>query len=230
MLNMKNKLIKNFQLLNLIINFLTKNSFDEIKLIKTLKDNSIIFDVGSNQGLFLTILSKLSKNKSFYFHSFEPISELLEGQTAIIRKTKHKLISNQKAVSSKEGISSFYLREINSQSSLKKKHFLNSDLKTLQIEVQTISLDKYCEKNMIDFIDLLKIDTEGSELEVLESGKGLFNSNRIEYVKIEINNSRNNIQEIFNFLSNNNYKLLGILNQKYLKNELIMFDAYFQKK
>lgn len=226
---MKNKLIKIFQLLNLIINFLTKNSFNEIKVIKSLKDNSIIFDVGSNQGLFITLLSKISKNKSFDFHSFEPISELLESQVAIIRKTNHKLISNQKAVSSKEGISTFYLREINSQSSLKNKHFLNNDLKTLQIKVPTISLDTYCEKNMIDFIDLLKIDTEGSELEVLESGKDLFNSNRIEYVKIEINNSKNNILEIFNFLTNNNYKLLGILNQKYLKNELIMFDAYFQK-
>ena len=224
----KNKLIKIFQLLNLIINFLTKNSFDEVKLIKTLKDNAVVFDIGSNQGLFLSLVCKNSKNKSFDLHSFEPIAELLENQISIVKKTNHKLFSNQLAVSSKEGDATFFLREINSQSSLNSTHFLNSNLKTIQIEVQTISLDRYCEKNKIDFIHLLKIDTEGSDLEILESGKALFESSRIKYIKIEINYSNKNILKILSFLYKHNFKLLGILNQKYLKNELVMFDAYFE--
>jgi FkbM family methyltransferase len=39
----------------------------------------------------------------------------------------------------------------------------------IQQEVQTISLETLCKENDIDFIDILKIDIEGSEYEVLEN-------------------------------------------------------------
>ena len=45
-----------------------------------------------------------------------------------------------------------------------KKHFKTFDVKT-------DTLDNYCEENNIEKIDILKIDTEGSELEVLGGGQ-----------------------------------------------------------
>ena len=95
--------------------------------------------------------------------------------------------------------------------------------------METITLDQYCKLKNVNWIDLLKIDTEGLDLEVLRSGESLIKSGSIEYIKIEINCIENNLAEIVNYLTEFNYALIGTLNNKYIKNKLTMFDAYFQK-
>ena len=45
--------------------------------------------------------------------------------------------------------------------------------------VDVISIDEYCEKNRIKRINLLKIDTQGSEAEVLRGAK--------EFIKKRVN-------------------------------------------
>ena len=51
-------------------------------------------------------------------------------------------------------------------------------------DVNTDTIDNYCKDNDIDCIDILKIDTEGSEIEVLEGAKNMLNKiERLYYVK-----------------------------------------------
>ena len=40
-----------------------------------------------------------------------------------------------------------------------------------QIKVNRTTLDSYCQENRVDFIDLMKIDAEGCEINILEGSK-----------------------------------------------------------
>ena len=49
------------------------------------------------------------------------------------------------------------------------------------------TLDTYCERNGIERIDLLKIDTEGSEIAVLQGASRMLSSDAIRFVYAEFN-------------------------------------------
>lgn len=53
--------------------------------------------------------------------------------------------------------------------------------------VSSTSLDAFCRKHNIDSISLLKIDVEGSELEVLRGAKRLLEQNQIHHIQFEFN-------------------------------------------
>ena len=91
--------------------------------------------------------------------------------------------------------------------------------------VETVRIDDFCQENDIDYIDILKIDTEGLELEVLTSALNMIKNKKIGIIKIEIDDRINSILDL---LINNGYKLVGITNTTYIENKLFVFDAYFQ--
>ena len=65
---MKNYFLYNFQRLNFIINYLFSKGFKEDKLIiSELKNNSIIFDIGSNMGSFLKFYQRNVKTLIYHF-------------------------------------------------------------------------------------------------------------------------------------------------------------------
>ena len=53
---------------------------------------------------------------------------------------------------------------------------------TLRVNVDT--LDNYCQKNKIKKIDVLKIDTEGSEMEILEGAKNILKNTNILLIEV----------------------------------------------
>jgi len=63
-------------------------------------------------------------------------------------------------------------------------------------------LDNYCQKNKIKKIDVLKIDTEGSEMEVLEGAKNILKNTNI--LLTEVLNTKKDFEkkyiEIIDFL------------------------------
>jgi len=54
-------------------------------------------------------------------------------------------------------------------------------------DVPVVTLDEHCREHGLDRIDLLKIDTEGFELEVLKGAAGLIADKRIGVVQLEFN-------------------------------------------
>ena len=76
--------------------------------------------------------------------------------------------------------------------------------------VKSISLKKLVKKEKLNFIDLIKIDTEGHELKVLE-GAGDFLKRCVKYIIIEFHNSNIFINydplKIEKFLKKNNFTL-----------------------
>ena len=55
-----------------------------------------------------------------------------------------------------------------------------------KIKIKMISLDKYCEKNNINKIDILKIDTQAYEDKVLMGSEGILKKQLISFIEIEI--------------------------------------------
>ena len=161
---------------------------DFTKIISEIVNNSSkqklnIFDIGCFQGNFSRSLKEKIKLKTNFF-LFDANPDLL------IKDFNYTKL----AFSNEKGVKSFYLNTFfpASGSSLKTIHVndklwnftrklvtgnLRKQFKTF--EVKTDTLDNYCEKNKIDNIDILKIDTEGSELEVLEGAKNILKREKL---------------------------------------------------
>lgn len=221
-----NKLLTIFQKLVLVFNYATKHTLNEKRLIKDAElESGAVFDVGSNLGTYIEFVNKYSLTNQ-EFHSFEPINDLCELQKKKFVKLNIKV--NNIGISNNSGILNFYRNSVSSQSSFIsiKDNQVGQIVKSTKSEVTTI--DSYCKKNNIEYINILKIDTEGSDFQVLESAKYMLENHLVNLIKIEISNEKSNFGRIFNFLEDFNYELLGFCSQKLIKNKTSLVDAYFK--
>ena len=80
----------------------------------------------------------------------------------------------------------------------------------LQVNVKTQELDKFCDKNKIYYLDLLKLDTEGNEFNILKGAEKLLSKNKINVIYTEICSTKQNypdkLKKIKNYLSNYNFE------------------------
>tara|TARA_B100000902_G_scaffold213158_1_gene202689 strand:- start:3596 stop:4342 length:747 start_codon:yes stop_codon:yes gene_type:complete len=226
---MKNKLLFYFQFFLKSINYLFNKGFNENNVIKSISgDELVIFDVGSNTGLFVKNVSKNLKNKKIDFHSFEPDKELCRLQKNIKIPKNQKLNINNLAISNVIEPKKFYERSISSHSSLYENPQIDglSSVKRVY-EIDATTLDQYCIEHEIEKIDLLKIDVEGHDFNVLLSSKSLLKENKIKLIKVEIFTNNQTLTNIFSTLESFNYRLIGTTNNSFFNKELKFFDAYF---
>tara|TARA_B100000780_G_scaffold130432_1_gene91420 strand:+ start:2851 stop:3561 length:711 start_codon:yes stop_codon:yes gene_type:complete len=180
-----------------------------------------VFDVGAHEGETLDYLLKIKHINKIY--SFEP-------QILIFNKLINKYNSNNRIVLNNFALSDscedkvFFINALSSTSSFS---LLNNNSLWLKIKkiilneknlikdstvLKTSTIDKYIDNININKIDLLKIDTEGHELEVLIGAKKTINDHKVKYLLIELhsskiykNYSKSNIEY---FLKKNNFILL----------------------
>jgi FkbM family methyltransferase len=167
-------------------NFLTKEvfwegfeNFEYTKIFISLsKKINSFYDIGANIGYFTILAGKANKN--IEIHAFEPS----KGPLFFLRKNctlnnlKNVIISSL-ALSDRSGEITFY--EIQNVKYTYLKYNLagesNTGSKTsgrnyMPIEVSTIRLDDYFNENSSNnLIDLIKIDTEGTEDIILENAQ-----------------------------------------------------------
>jgi FkbM family methyltransferase len=146
----------------------------------------VIFDVGANIGQAAERLSRAFP-KSLVF-AFEPtpmtavlLRERASGMTGV------KVI--EKALGATVGTADLFIYDLTVLNSLNpsaaySKRFEKSGDK-IQCEVTTV--DQFCSENSIDQIDLLKIDTEGYDLEVLKGSIGVLSAGLIKFIYVEFN-------------------------------------------
>jgi hypothetical protein len=113
-----------FQSINYLIEYLFKSQLNEKKLYKDyLEDEEIVvFDIGSNVGNYIKLVTKILKKKEIEIHSFEPIKILIDNQKA----KNATLIKNNILVSDNSGEELFLERKVSSQSSTFKKKIVAS--------------------------------------------------------------------------------------------------------
>jgi len=185
-------------------------------LIKNIYLNKpIIFDVGAYTGSTLKLFYRLYPNGLFYcfepnLNSFRKLKEIKNKKIKIFKlalgnnnkttriNTNPIDMTNTLAMLNKN---SFYL-------TLKNLIIGNQKNKIKKENVNLVKLDSFCKKKNIKTIDILKIDTEGFELDVLFGAKKIIKS--VKYLIIEI--QKNDMYESYSskkikdYLKKNNFK------------------------
>lgn len=193
-----------------ILNYIKKN-FESL--------NSFI-DIGSHKGTYTDLILKNFTVKKIYM--FEP-------QKKIFRfiKNKYKKNSNIKifnnAVSDKEKMQKIFINKHDLTSSLtkldKKNSYLNlkarlfggdiHDMISDTLMIKCVKLENLIKKYKISDIDILKIDTEGHELQVMK-GFGKYIKN-VKFILIEFHISNIYVnydsKKIHSYLIKNNFNL-----------------------
>ena len=218
------------------------NEVEEEILKYSSKGDKIVFDIGCFRGgftkNFIKNEKKLGMESTFFLFDPNPIAK--DYLKSILRNEKIKYFNL--ALDNSNFQKKFYLNNFfePSGSSLnttfrddkKWKNTRKIFMQILQpfkkiedfseINVQTQTLDNFCLEEKINNIDVLKIDTEGNELNVLKGAKKLLEQNKINIIYTEISETKKRFLEkeksVIDFLNSYNFEL-----KKNIKLNLLAF-------
>jgi FkbM family methyltransferase len=185
-------------------------------LKKIIKNDWICADVGANIGYYSLLLAKLAPQGKVY--AIEPNEELcgMIKASAALNDFKNIEVINQ-AVGNENAVKTFYLSGDSGFSSLK-----NIDSAQKNVQVRETKLD-----DLLDKVDFIKIDTEGTAKDVVLGMAGILKNSRPKAIQIEISLD----DEIIGLFKSFNYRgyyivktgVLGKINGQFPKN----VDYYF---
>ena len=222
------------------------------------EENKIIFDVGCFRGNFTkNIIEQESKKKlKSNFFLFDPNPNAKNYLNFLLKEknikyfnlaldnsnSKKKFTLNQYFEAS--GSSLVSLHKEDKLYNFTRKNFMKifqpfKKIKDyVEIDVKTQTLDNFCLENKIDFIHLLKLDTEGNEFNILKGAENLLSRNKVKVIYTEICSNKkdynNKSYEIKNFLKKYNfdhiksYKIptLGFLSKLKATDDLFVFKKF----
>lgn len=177
------------------------------------KDLLTIFDVGANVGQ--TYYRFRENFPSSKIYCFEPVQETFSKLQQNIRHDTNVILENL-ALGEQAGQKK--IRLFNAASSginSLKEDIMNNDEHAREETVTIETLDAYCKANSVKKIDLLKIDTEGYEINVIQGAKELISNGNISLVFCEVGFIKNdrrhtNFSELSEMLAANNYYFCGL--------------------
>ncbi|CAM5191018.1 hypothetical protein UACE39S_04177 [Ureibacillus acetophenoni] len=189
----------------------------ELSIIKKcIRKNNVVFDIGANIGDWSKQL--LENVDSVNLHTFEPIHNLHQECIAnlIEFKEKDKLYFNNLAVGNEVSNKIInYYDKIPTLSTIyrrNKEDRLNIHPTEKMVTVTTI--DRYCEENDIKHVNFIKIDVEGSKIDVLKGATTLLKNGAVDYVQFEyggtFKDSNTTLKEAFDIFKENNYFVIRI--------------------
>lgn len=208
--------LRGIGILNSEGDFITGEKYFLEKILKQIKPQ-ICIDVGANVGNYSLLLNKNFKKAQIY--SFEPHPVTFKKLEANTKNYKNIKIFNL-ALSDKNGKLKLYdladgakLKHSQPTSTLSsiyedvigKIHKQKSQAFNINVE----KLDDFAKKNKLTRIDFLKIDTEGSEYQILLGAKILIKHNKIKIIQFEFNEmnvySRVFFKDFYELLENYNF-------------------------
>ena len=179
--------VKSFKI---IFDVLIGKDYDGIYryISKIIPSNSVVIDVGANMGQCMARLSRIIKNGQVF--SIEPIPENISALKLMISilKIKNAFIID-KAISCGIGKATISIPRLNgipitTQSTLANER--NQSIAYDKLDVRTTTIDSIVKSHKIDKVDFIKIDTEGFDNVVLNSGYNTIYKYR-PLLKTEIN-------------------------------------------
>jgi FkbM family methyltransferase len=143
------------------------------------------FDVGANAGQ--TSLTMLGNFPNAEVYSFEPHPDTFK-RLAVSLKGRRAQAFNI-ALSDKSGKAELFTYDSDLINSLTPTatHAIRFGQTAKSISIQVSTVDEFCSSHSIDTIDVLKIDTEGCDLDVLKGAVEKFRSRKIKIVYTEFN-------------------------------------------
>jgi len=193
-------------------------------LNKGLKIN-VVFDIGAFRGEWSKLLSETSLKKSKFF-----LFEANEENRNFLEKLNFKFFIN--VLSDQNKNVNFYSNLSTGDSYLiEQTSFYSKDLKP--IVRKAISLDEIVKKEKIPFPDFLKIDTQGSELDILKGSKESISQCSLIYLEcpiVEYNLNAPSLKEYVDYLNSINFIPYDICEIHKIDNILIQIDILFIRK
>jgi len=196
------------------------------------KENKIVFDVGCYRGgftkNFINNEKKIGSESTFFL--FDPNPKAKDYLKSILQNEKIKYFNI--ALDNSNSQKTFYLNKFFEPSGSSLNTTIRDDKKWKntrkifmqifqpfkkiedfsEIKVQTRTLDNFCYEKNINNIDVLKIDTEGNELNVLKGAKKLLEKSNINIIYTEISQTKKSFLEkeknVIDFLDTYNFKLI----------------------
>jgi len=146
---------------------------------------TILFDVGANEGQ--TAIGFSSAFPQAIIHSFEPFHDaFLQLQKLASRQPRIRPV--KLALGDKIGSHEFCLNTTSVTNSLlpaePEARSMIDPRSTTEVQVSTI--DEYCRETGIHSVDILKIDTQGYDLKVLQGSERLIAANQVAVVFAEV--------------------------------------------
>ncbi len=209
------KLIKKlYSTKNTVCDPLLNGEYKLLERIIKKESTLVLFDIGGNNGDYSDKAIQLCEknNKEYFIHIFEPQHNLfIKLQDKF--KCNINVAVNNVAASNKSDTADLF--GINSHASL---YFRNDiHLKEQKKTVQLITLDCYTSENNINRASLIKIDTEGSEYDVLIGMKTNIALKTFNYIQFEYGgtflDAKHNLKEIYSLLEHD-YNIGKILPEK----------------
>lgn len=161
-------------------------------------DQDLVIDCGANVGeLFLSIKSN---NPNIQYIGFEPDDQVFE-----CLQLNTNLKSSNICLSNESGEKNFFIDSLGANSSVYESE---PGMDSMVVKVEKLE-NLYPDTE----IKLLKIDAEGSELEVLEGSKKVLKN--IDYISVDCGaekgvNQDTTFVDVNNYLISNNFSLIGI--------------------
>ena len=172
------------------------------------------FDIGACWGVYSLRLGK--KFNKLNIIAYDPIKKNIERlKNSIIKNKISNILASKIAIGDKKGVVILGATETYSPN-----YEINETKAVITEKCEINALDNL-HYDIKDKFIVLKIDTEGFELNVLKGAAKLLLNNKV-FCQIEIKD--NNIEEVFSFLKNNNFKLISI--NKFNKTDYFFSNFY----
>jgi FkbM family methyltransferase len=192
------------------------------RLSKYLKDREVdLIDIGANRGWFIRLSPRFFKIKNIY--AYEP-AEFNNKYLEPLKSKFPQMVIRNLLLGEKTETKSFYKYGTDGLSSTRKLNDAfslpaNFDTKLEETtEMRSIALSDDLKKIGLERSRrfLIKIDTQGAELEILKGARELFEQNSVTAVVIELlvqdmYQNQSSWLEILNFFESYNFKILDIL-------------------
>jgi len=216
------------------------NDSNILKLIKNKldqKDKIVLFDVGCNLGEYSDLFIDIFKESQKEIHAFEPIPDLF-GNLVIKFKNSSDIILNNFAIDKDTDEKDFFYlknqnKDVVGMSSLHYRKNVFDKYYYEKLSVKTEKLDNYAINNNIDNISLLKIDTEGNELNVLFSAEDLLRNKKIDFIQFEYGgcylDSKTRLYDVILYLNNFNYNVYDVINNEFVNINEDFFEDFQYK-
>ena len=165
-----------------------------------------IFDVGANSGDYSLLLNQVFPSSTIYPFEPNPASfKLLCGATAACKNIRSYSLGLGSGITNGQ-IYTYKSNPESEHASIIKNVMMElhhpENIATHEIELTDV--DSFCERNDIQKIHFMKIDTEGYELEVLKGAAGMIRKGAIEVIQFEFNEmnvySRVFLKDFYNLL------------------------------
>ena len=175
-------------------------------VLPRLRFDKLILDIGANEGNWTRVFRRYAKNVV----AFEPLEENVN---ALRRKVKNTVEIHQVALGAENGAMPLFIPyraggAVGTRASLDET--ANPGFELREVSIRVVTLELYEFRN----VGVIKIDVEGTELDVLKGGVDTINREQpIMLIEIEERHHSGRFWDVIRWIEERNYEIFFICNR-----------------